>query len=336
MKCLTVAIPCYNSQNEMRQAIDPLLAGGEAVEVLIVDDGSTDSTGKIADEYQAKYPAIVTAIHQPNGGHGNAVMTGLHHARGRFFKVLDSDDRFDPEAYASLLKTLSSFGSEAPDLLVTNYCYDKQGSSHPHVTRYRNVLPGGRIFGWEETGRFRNGQYILMHAATFRTDFLRSCDLNLPDHTFYVDDLYVYAPLSRVRRLYYLDVDLYMYRIGREGQSVQESVMIQRIDQKLLVNRLMILKADPFASSDPKQRRYMLQFLEIVTSATSTMLIKSGTRENLRKKEELWDFLRDRNPRAYAFLRRRPMGILLHLPGRAGRRFVVQSYGVVRRHYGFN
>ena len=336
MKCLTVAIPCFNSQNEMRQAIDPLLSGGDAVEILIVDDGSTDSTGQIADEYQEKYPGIVSAIHQPNGGHGKAVMTGLRHAQGRFFKVLDSDDRFDPEAYARFLATLLSFTAEVPDLLVTNYCYDKQGAAHPHVTRYRSVLPQGRIFGWDETGCFRKGQYILMHAATFRTDFLRSCDLKLPDHTFYVDDLYVYLPLARVCRMYYLNADLYMYRIGREGQSVQESVMIRRIDQKLLVNRLMISRADPYAVSDPRQREYLLKFLEIVTSATSTLLIKSGTPENLRKKEALWDFLRDQNPRAYRFLRRRIMGRLLHLPGKTGQRIVVFGYGIVRKLFGFN
>jgi len=336
MKCLTIAIPCYNSQKEMRRAIDPLLSGGDAVEILIVDDGSTDSTGEIADEYQRQYPGIVSAIHQPNGGHGNAVMTGLSHASGRFFKVLDSDDRFDPEAYARFLKTLLSFGEEAPDLLVTNYCYDKQGAAHPHVTRYHHALPQGRIIGWDETRRFRDGQYILMHAATFRTDFLRDCNLNLPDHTFYVDDLYVYAPMARVRRLYYLDVDLYLYWIGREGQSVQENIMIQRIDQKLLVNRLMIMCADPFALPDPRQRRYMLQYLEIVTSATSTLLVKSGTPENLRKKEAVWDFLRDQNPRVYDFLRRRLMGRMLHLPGKAGRRVVVRGYTVARRIFGFN
>ena len=73
MKLLSIAIPCYNSQNYMRKCVESLLTGGEDVEILLVDDGSADATGAIADEYAAEYPGIVKAIHQANGGHGAAV-----------------------------------------------------------------------------------------------------------------------------------------------------------------------------------------------------------------------------------------------------------------------
>ena len=104
MKLLSIAVPCYNSEGYMRNCIESLLPGGDEVEIIIVDDGSTkDRTAEIADEYAAKYPGIVKAVHQENGGHGQAVNTGLKHATGLYFKVVDSDDWLDKENYPKVL-----------------------------------------------------------------------------------------------------------------------------------------------------------------------------------------------------------------------------------------
>ena len=106
MKLLSIAIPCYNSQDYMGKCIESLLAGGEEVEILVVNDGSSDRTAQIADEYAAKYPTIVKAIHQENGGHGSAVNAGIRNATGLYFKVVDSDDWVNKEAYIEILKIL--------------------------------------------------------------------------------------------------------------------------------------------------------------------------------------------------------------------------------------
>ena len=99
MKLLSIAIPCYNSEAYMRNCIESLLPGGDEVEILIVDDGSTkDNTAQIADEYETRYPGICRAIHQENGGHGEAVNAGLRAATGIYFKVVDSDDWVNAEA----------------------------------------------------------------------------------------------------------------------------------------------------------------------------------------------------------------------------------------------
>ena len=92
MKLLTVTVPCYNSQDYMEKCIDSLLLGGNQVEIIIIDDGSKDQTGAIADRYAALYPDIVKVIHQENGGHGEGINQGLKHATGIYFKVVDSDD----------------------------------------------------------------------------------------------------------------------------------------------------------------------------------------------------------------------------------------------------
>ncbi len=336
MKLLTVTVPCYNSQDYMEKAVDSLLAGGQETEILIVDDGSSDRTAEIADGYARRYPDIVRVIHQENGGHGDAVMTGLKNATGLYFKVVDSDDRVDPEALKKVLEALRKHTDQPLDMLISNYVYDKTGAAHKHVVSYRGTLPQDRDFGWDDTGHFRKGRYFLMHAVTYRTELLRRSGMTLPKHTFYVDDLYVYVPLTLVERMYYLDVNLYWYYIGREGQSVQEQVLLKRIDQYLLVNRLMVSEADPFAVANKKKRKYMLNFLEIITSASTALLAINGTEESSRKKEALWGYIKETNPKIWHALRYRLTGLLAHLPGAFGRCILTGGYRICQRLFGFN
>src|SRR5690606_1480466 len=230
----------------MRYCIESLLPGGESVELLIVNDGSSDKTASIADEYALKYPTIVKAIHQDNGGHGEAVNTGIRHATGLYIKVVDSDDWVDTRAYLKILHTLARFEEEQQliDMLISNFVYEKEGTKFKKVMKYEGIMPQEKVFSWDEIGRFRKGQYLMMHSLIYRTELLRQCALILPKHTFYVDNLYVTTPLPYVKTMYYLNVDFYRYFIGREDQSVNEKVMINRIDQQLKVNRLLIEQID--------------------------------------------------------------------------------------------
>ena len=109
MKLLSIAVPCYNSQDYMEKCIQTLLVGGDEVEILIVDDGSSDRTAEIADRLESEHQGIIRAIHQPNKGHGGAVNTGLENATGLYFKVVDSDDKVKPSAYKSILDVLRRF-----------------------------------------------------------------------------------------------------------------------------------------------------------------------------------------------------------------------------------
>lgn len=338
MKLLSIVVPCYNSQAYLRHCIDTLLAGGEAVEILIVNDGSRDDTARIADEMALAHPGMIKVIHKDNGGHGDAVITGLRHAAGLYFKVVDSDDWVDEGAYKQVLAALCSFEAKAEgiDLLVSNYVYDKVGAKRKHVVRYTNALPEGRPFGWDDVGCFRFGQYILMHSTIFRTQLLRDCGLELPKHTFYVDNLYVYIPMLAVKSMYYLNVDFYHYYIGREDQSVNEQVMISRIDQQIRVNQLMVDKVDLSAAQHPRQYKYMRNYLEIVTAVSSVLLIKSGAPENLEKKAALWAYIKQAEPVVYHDLRSRLIGRLLHLPGGSGHTIVTNIYKTTRKVFGFN
>ncbi len=338
MKLLSIVIPSYNSEGYLYHAVESLLPGGEQVEILIINDGSKDNTAAIADDFARRYPSTVKAIHKTNGGHGDAVMAGLEQATGMYFKVVDSDDWVDEEAYLKVLETLAGMTEpvKQTDLMVCNYVYDKVGVKNKRVIRYGNALPENRLITWQEVGRFRVGQYILMHAAIYRTQLLRDCGLTLPKHTFYVDNLYVYVPMAKVEKLYYLNADLYHYFIGREDQSVQEQVMIRRIDQQLLINKLMAQTIDLSSVLDKRKRQYMRNYLEIVTTVSSVLLVKSGTEENLKKRDALWAYLKETTPDNYAMIRRRPLGASNHLPGKLGRKIMVSGYKISQKFFGFN
>lgn len=338
MKYISFAIPCYNSEAYMAQAIESILPGGEDVEILIVNDGSKDRTAEIGKEYEEKYPGIVKLINKENGGHGDAVNAGLSHASGKYFKVVDSDDWVDRISLMKILNVLKNFEEEEQevDMLIANYVYEKVGMEHKKVIRYDNVLPENQILKWDEIGQFRIGQYILMHSVIYRTDMLKLCQLTLPKHTFYVDNIYVYYPLPHVRTLYYMNVDFYRYFIGREDQSVNEKVMISRIDQQIFVTKTMIDMYELRRIQSKKLRKYMLNYLAIMMTVSSILCIRSKKKENLEKKKELWQYLKQKDYGVFMKIRYGILGQTMNLPGRSGRKVSSMAYVVARRLIGFN
>ena len=269
-----------------------------------------------------------------NGGHGAAVNAGLREATGIFFKVVDSDDWVNKQAYEQVLNTLRRFvyGKDTLDMLITNFVYEKQGAKHKKVMNYNTALPKNEVFTWDDVKVFIAGQYILMHSVIYRTELLRDCGLELPMHTFYVDNIFVYEPLPHVRKMYYL----YRYFIGRSDQSVNEQVMIGRIDQQIRVTKLMMGYYDVTKLQNKKLRRYMTRYLEIMMVVSSILAIRSGTDENMAKKKELWEYVKKTNPRLYIRLRFGFLGQGMNLPGKGGRQISIAGYKIAQKFFGFN
>ncbi len=338
MKLLSVAVPCYNSESYMEKCVQSLLYGGEEVEIIIVDDGSRDRTASIADDLAEKYPTIVKVIHQENGGHGEAVNTGIKNATGLYFKVVDSDDWVDKTSYEKILHTLEelSKGPETVDLLISNFVYEKQGAAHKKVMRYNKCFPEEQIFGWKDVGHMPKGKYLLMHSLIYRTRLLTDCGMVLPKHTFYVDNIFAYEPLPYVKKMYYLNVNFYRYFIGRDDQSVNEKVMISRIDQQIKVNKLMVDVYNKGNFSEKHLKKYMFSYLDIITTISAIMLIRAGSPEALEKKKELLQYIKTKNRSIYGKLRRSLFGQVTNLPGRGGRTLAVGIYKISQKFYGFN
>ena len=338
MKLLSVAIPCYNSENYMRHAVETLLVGGQDMEIIVVDDGSVDHTYKIGLELQEQYPDIVRVIHQENGGHGSAVNTGLKEATGLYFKVVDSDDWVKEDALLEVLETLRNLveiGTN-PDMFIYNYVYEKLGEKRKKVVHYRNCMPQDCIFSWEDVGHFRQGQFILMHSVIYRTKLLKDCGLELPKHTFYVDNIYVYQPLPTVKTMYYQDLNLYRYFIGREDQSVNENNMMKRIDQQLFVTKTLIDLHDVTKLKNRPLRKYMTKYLMIMMTISSVFLMKIGTEESLAKKDELWEYLENTNKKLFKKISRTVLGRSSKLHSQTGQEFVKVGYEIARRIFQFN
>ena len=343
MKTITFAVPCYNSAEYMDKCIESLLAFNDEnddIEILIVDDGSTkDDTAQKADTWHERYPETIYAIHKENGGHGSAVNVGLANARGRYFKVVDSDDWLDEKAMRVIMKYLRAQSElrEACDLVIGNYVYEKVYEGTRTVIDYKNVFPTDTEFTWDDIGSFRPSQYLLMHSVIYRTELLRDVKLVLPEHCFYVDNIFVYVPLPTVYSIRYFDVDMYRYFIGREGQSVNEDIMKSRIDQQIRITKFMIDAVDLNKDVVQKKlRRYMQNYLSMMMCICSVFLRMIHTEESERKRADIWDYLKQQRPGMYASIRRNILNLGTNIPSELGRRLGLGGYHVAQKIFKFN
>ena len=345
MKYITFAVPCYNSESYMRRCIDSLLTGGKDVEIILINDGSTDGTAQIADEYQLTYPDIVRAVHKENGGHGSGVNKGLELARGVYYKVVDSDDWLDRDAYRKLLARVkefcgggrAEFEDDIPDLFVCNYVYDHLDEGSKRSMDYRNIFPTEEMCNWNSIGHFRPSQYLIMHSLMFRTEILRKSGVKLPEHTFYVDNLFSYQPLPYVESIYYMDIDLYHYYLGREDQSVNEKVLMKRIDQQIRVTELVAKSVDlnGVKKKYPRLASYMTRNISIMLSISSIHLLLIKTAEAEQKRKDMWERIRAYNSALYFRLRFSTLWGLTSLPGSIGWELTVCGSRFARKIYQF-
>ena len=339
-KLITFAVPCYNSAAYMRHCIETLLSAGEQAEIILVDDGSTkDDTPAICDEYAARYPTIVKAIHQENGGHGEGVNQGIRNATGLYYKVVDSDDWLDEAALRTVLAKLNTLTARgtAPDLMICNYVYEHTEDGTSHTVRYTNIFPQERLFTWMHVGHFRPDQNLLMHSVMYRTQVLRDCGMVLPKHTFYVDNIFVYQPLPFVKSMYYMDLDLYRYFIGRADQSVNESVMVKRVDQQLRVTRHMIDCQDLDALKGQKKlRSYMLHYLSMMMAISDIFLLLDGSAAAKQKENELWAYLKAHTSAGVYRSIRYGFGGVTNLKIPKGDKLVLGGYRIAQKIFKFN
>ena len=342
-KTISFGIPCYNSAEYMDHCVSSILEGSgfaDDVQVIIVDDGSTkDDTLEKARDWERRYPAVVKAVHQQNGGHGIAVLRALEHAEGVYFKVVDSDDWVDADALGQLLDKLREFiaSEQRVDLVISNYVYEHVADNTQNVVGYRGALPAGRIMGWDDIGRFKLSENLLMHSLCYRADILRAGGVPMPAHTFYVDNIYAYVPLPRCKTLYYLDVDLYRYFIGREDQSVNEKVMVGRIDQQLRITRIMI---DAYHLYDDiksaRLRSYMIDYLSLMMVICSVFSKLSDDPSKADDADSLWAYLKSFDDHMYRHIRRSILGIASNLPTKLGEKATIGAYRLANKIIKFN
>ena len=336
MKLLTVTVPCYNSQDYMENCVNSLLTGGDRVEIIIINDGSKDNTGKIADEYAAKYPNIVRVVHQENGGHGEGINQGLARATGTYFKVVDSDDTVSNDFPAFLDKLEECEKNGGVDLAVTNYFYVHSDGIGDRSINYSNVLPEGKIFGWADTKRFQMHQLLTIHSCTFRTEAMRKWGEALPKHVFYEDNLMVYKTLPHIEKMYYMNSDLYRYWIGRPDQSVQESAMKKRYHHQILVTEKCFTSCHLDDVKEPMLKKYMKHELFMMFGISILFTRLNRTKETDAALDTMWE-----NCIAFDekwgkhFKNKTPLWFVCR-PGTAGQKFSGMVYKIANKVVRFN
>ncbi len=214
-KVLTVVIPSYNVEQYLKDTLDSFISDKimPEIEILIVNDGSKDSTPAIAEEYVRQYPQTFRLINKENGGHGSTINRGIEEASGKYFKVVDGDDWVNTEDFAELVRRLRS--TEA-DYVVTNY----------YKVNDRTKEKKLEDFPWFKENpvtTFREAAHqseIPMHALVIRTEILQKNTIRLDEHCFYVDNEYITFPVPYVNTVQYFDLCVYMYRLAVATQSV--------------------------------------------------------------------------------------------------------------------
>lgn len=335
MKLITFAVPSYNSEAYMRKCVDSLLTVGDECEIIIVNDGSKDGTGAIADEYAAKYPGIVTAHHKENGGHGSGVNAGLERAKGLYYKVVDSDDWIDVDAMQALIAQMKTHIAEnaSPDLYITNYVYERVTDNTRFVRRYTKLLPVGKFFGWNDVKRFKYSEMLMMHSLWYKTDSVRASGVVLPEHTYYVDDIFCYTPMPFMDKMFYMDIDIYRYFIGREDQSVNIKNGGKNYKMQL---RVMTALVDAYDIRDLKKQSkrlfmYMRHCLHAFMMVTLTFASANGTKEAKQGLKDLWEHIKQKDKWLYRNLRYFSYNTFGNLPWPVAKKVIIGGYKVTRK-----
>ena len=334
-KLLTCVVPCYNSEAYMERAVDSLLAGGEEMEILIVDDGSTDRTGTIADRLAEEYPTVIRTHHQQNAGHGSAINYGIANAEGVYFKVVDSDDRMVKENVPGLMDLLREHAEadSAADMIFHDYVYDRPEKENTFRITYLGKMKADTLTTWEQSRAFHIWNQFMIHSMIYRTQFLRDIGTVMPEHTFYEDNLYIYQPLAKTRKIIYHHPPMYGYFVGRDDQSINEKNILKRLDQMTNIAKQQITSysLEELNTLPRHLRNYLINNACGQLFTTCALQFIEDTDRSHRMNRELWQAIKDFDPALYKRLRRNPLGRVTCLPGRAGERFLVFVYRTGRK-----
>ena len=236
-KLLTVIVPAYNVQNYIDRCLSTICNRQleQELEVIVVNDGSTDNTQKIIELYKEKFPKIIKIINKINGGHGSAINIGIEHATGKYTKIIDADDFVNSNNFTILVKKLRNIST---DIVVTNYLqYYQFNHKIKRISKLKNNLRYNTKYHFKE---IYNKYFMRMHEVLIKTEIFKKNPIKLEENCFYVDQEYILYPIPYLETILFLDLDIYYYRLGRQEQSMNLSRMRLHVQEHLLVlNKLL-------------------------------------------------------------------------------------------------
>lgn len=298
-KTLSIVVPAYNVEKYLPKCLDSMIVEEilADIEVLIINDGSTDRTEAIAQKYSELYPETFFVYSKENGGHGSGINYGITYATGKYFKVVDGDDWLNTDelpAFVALLK------ERTEDIVASDYLCIKDGSDKVLAEKYAC----GNKNQYGQTASLDAGEVqdvIKMHALTIRTEILQKNQITIDEHCYYVDCEYITYPIPFVESVYYDAHFIYMYRLGRNGQSVDiKSMQKNRMQHQRVLNQLLQFYENlPDISEEKKQ--YIEKAIGQVMENQFQIYISMGLEKGIRQEVKDWDReLKEKYPRIYA------------------------------------
>lgn len=225
-KILTVIIPTFNMEQYIRECLDSLLCDDyEKMEVLVINDGSKDASSAIAHDFESRYPETFHVIDKENGNYGSCINRGLKEATGKFVKILDADDMYEQKSLNKFLRLLESVDVD----LILNDFYTFRTKSSKSLQSFPFL--NDKVFSVNEV--FVTRRFVPMHAITYKRSIFNRFNYHQTEGIFYTDMQWNSMPLLYVNTVYYSRLPVYLYRLGREGQSVETKVRAKKIDDEI-------------------------------------------------------------------------------------------------------
>lgn len=317
-KILSITVPAYNAEDYLNKCLDSFLVDNyelrNKLEVLVINDGSTDNTASIAREYEEKYPTIFRLINKENGGHGSGINTGIQNAKGCYFKVVDADDWLDRNELADFIKLLDGF-TEKPDVVASDFiCVDdKSGDVIKKINSAGEESMYGNVYSLNHN---RIARVIKMHSLTIKTSVLKEHFRPVDEHCFYVDAEYITFPVPFVDTIYYDKRYLYIYRLGRAGQSMSLDKLQRNKDMhRKVLDRLIEFYDEVMERYGNDMNQTKIQYLERcigdMVDNQFQIYISLGNKSGIREELRQWDQeLRRTHKELYAATSKKSIDIL--------------------------
>lgn len=292
-KILSVTVPAYNAQDYLKKCLDSFLIDDEELfnmlEILVINDGSTDDTSIIAKEYEDRYPQVFKLINKENGGHGSGINAGIKNATGLYFKVVDADDWVDKYSLKKLLELISNMRDSKPDIIASDFVTVLDGeftqikvwrATHDR-TQYGKII------------EFSSGEVkecIKMHSMTIFTEILKNMGMRIDENLYYVDAEYITFPIPYVNSVYYDPHILYQYRLGRKGQTMDIDIMKKNCSQhRFVLERLIEYYDNSEKGMDLQHKKYMEITIGKMIESHFQIFICMGTNKDAIKELREWD-----------------------------------------------
>lgn len=312
MKTLSFVIPAYNSSAFLDRCISSMLceAVADQLDIVIVNDGSTDDTADIAQKYCEQYPGVVRLISQENRGHGGALNTGCAAAEGKYLKVIDADDWVVTENLPVFVQSLEKCEH---DVVLTHY--RTINISNGEIRNWKTFpVEFGKGYSFSEImTQWKNfDRCLTFHGITYRTAFYRQMGIQLSEHVFYEDHEFATFPCCYAEDVLPLDLFVYDYRIGDQNQSVSDSNQLKRIGHlETVLDRMRTEHARLTLSQEDPGRHYVQMKTQglLMSYLLISMLLNHDKRSGRRAGKRMMDIFRQQMPQTWC-LARKQYGIL--------------------------